>query len=87
MRVMKPSTCGCTVVDRRDFTVPTNSEVCATGRVARVIASTGMGGGAPGAALLVQAAQLETMRNKTERLEMVMVLNREGELTRARLQR
>jgi hypothetical protein len=46
-----------------------------------------MGGGAPGAALLVQAAQLETMRNKTERLEMVMVLNREGELTRARLQR
>ena len=28
----KPSTCGCTVVERRDFTVPMNSVVCSTGR-------------------------------------------------------
>jgi len=77
MRVMKPSTCGCTVVERRDFTVPTNSDVCATGRVARVIASTGMGGGAPGAALLLQAAQKETTMNATERrASLVMLLNR-----------
>ena len=73
---MKPSTCGCTVVERRDLTVPTNSVVCSTGRVARVMASTGMGGGAPGAELLPQVVQLETMRNKTKSLEMVMLLNR-----------
>ena len=28
---MKPSTWGCTVVERRDFTVPTSSLVCSTG--------------------------------------------------------
>jgi hypothetical protein len=65
MRVMKPSTCGCTVVDLRDFTVPTNSVVCSTGFVASVTASTGMGGGGPGAGDLLQTAQKETMRNET----------------------
>jgi hypothetical protein len=44
--------------------------------VARVTASTGMGGGAPGAELLLQVVQKGTMRNKTKSLEMVMLLNR-----------
>ena len=48
MRVMKPSTCGWMSVDRRDFTVPTNSVICSTGFASRVIISTGMGGIAPG---------------------------------------
>ena len=47
MRVTKPSTCGCTVVERRDLTVPTNSVVCSTGRSTRVTTSTGIGGAPP----------------------------------------
>ena len=46
----KPSTWGCTVAERRDFTVPTNSVVCSTGRIASVTTSTGMAGGPPRAA-------------------------------------
>jgi len=38
---------GCTVAERRDFTIPTNSVVCSTGRSASVTTSTGMAGGPP----------------------------------------
>ena len=48
IRVTKPSTCGCTVVERRDLTVPTNSVVCSTGRSTRVTTSTGIAGAPPG---------------------------------------
>lgn len=47
MRVTNPSTCGCTVAERRDFTVAMNSLVCSTGFTASVMTSTGMGGNAP----------------------------------------
>ena len=47
MAVMKPSTCGCTLVERRDFTVPTYSVVWGTARSASVTTSTGIGGGPP----------------------------------------
>ena len=47
MRVTKPSTCGCTVVDRRDFTVPTNSVACSTGCCCRVTHLDGHGRAGP----------------------------------------
>jgi hypothetical protein len=48
------------------------------------MASTGMGGGAPGAALLVQAAQQEAMNATEKQSLLVMYLNREGRrITRA----
>ncbi len=45
IRVTKPSTCGWTVVDRRDFTVPTKSDTCSIGCACNVRASTATAGG------------------------------------------
>ena len=60
----KPSTWGCTVVERRDFTVPTNSVVCSTGRSARVTTSTGMAGAPPGGPAWLAAAAGRDARTK-----------------------
>jgi len=62
MRVTKPSTWGCTVAERRDFTTPTNSVVCSTGRSASVTTSTGMAGGPPRAVACLLHAAATTAR-------------------------
>ena len=48
MRVTNPSTWGCTVTDRRDFTVPMNSVVSSIDDGATVMTSTPIAGMPPG---------------------------------------
>ena len=72
MAVMKPSTCGWTLVERRDFTVPTYSVVWGTARSASVTTSTGMGGGPPTCACRRQAGAASTTSTASAALRFFM---------------
>ena len=72
MAVMKPSTCGCTLVERRDLTVPTYSVIWGTARSASVTTSTGMGGGPPTCACRRQADAASTTSTASAALRFFM---------------